>query len=75
MLDKRIDSTLIVRSYGCDNCKHENDGKWDDYCRICNPDITPPSKYRPAKRTIQAKFYYEKSITYEEYLSLLKIRK
>lgn len=74
MMDKRIDYDRIVWSCGCDNCIHEDDGRWDDFCRICNPDSTPPSEYSPARQTIQEKLQVEGqgSITYEEYLRFTK---
>lgn len=69
-----IDEKLIRDSFGCDNCKHENDGSWDDYCRVCNPDYSPPSKYRPARNTIQEKLWYEgvSAITPKEYQAFLR---
>ena len=74
MLDPRIDFGSIERSFGCDNCKHDSDGLAGDYCEYCSPDYSPPSKYRPAHRTIQEKVYYDKydKITYEEYLRFIK---
>lgn len=74
MSNRSIDYNLIRESYGCDNCKHLDDGMWDDYCRICNPDYDPPSKYRPARRTIQEKLWYDKfdEITYAEYMNFLE---
>ena len=74
-MDGRIDYHGIRESFGCDNCKHENDGCWDDYCRVCTPDYVPPSKYRPARGSIQEKLYYDEldSISYEDYLRYLKI--
>ena len=76
-MDKRIDYQKIENSFGCDNCEHKNDGCWDDYCRICNPDYIPPSEYRPARRTIQEKVYYDKlnEITYGEYLEFINNEK
>lgn len=76
-MDGRIDYQSIRNSFGCDNCKHENDGYWDDYCRVCNPDCFPPSKYRPKKGSIQEKLYYDEfnRITYQDYLRYLKIGK
>ena len=52
-MDGRIDFQRIRDSFGCDNCEHENDGMWDDYCRVCNLDSVPPSKYYPVKGSIQ----------------------
>lgn len=76
-MDRRIDYQGIRESFGCDNCKHENDGMWDDYCRVCNPDYVPPSKYRPARRSIQEKLYYGEldRISYEDYLRYVKTGK
>ena len=74
VMDKRIRVDLIADSYGCDNCRHLDDGRWDDYCRICDPDYYPPSKYRPALRSIHEKVYYNEleRVSYQEYLRFLK---
>lgn len=73
MLDKRINYKLISDTFGCDTCKHQDDGMWDDYCRICNPDYYPTSKYRPVRGSIQEKVYYDdcEKITYKEYLRFI----
>ena len=73
MVDSRINYNLIRDSYGCDNCKHDDDGMWDDYCGLCTMDYCPPSKYRPARYTIQEKLWYDRGeeITYAEYLRFL----
>lgn len=74
-MDKRIKYSIIEDSYGCDNCKHENDGMWYDYCRICSiGNYGPPTKYRPKKRTIQEKLWYHQfdKISYQEYMRFLK---
>ena len=72
-MDKRINYQLIEDSFGCDNCVHEDDGYWDDYCQKCNPDHILPTKYRPVRGSIQWKVYHLKndSITYEEYLRFI----
>ena len=72
-MNGKIDYSLIERSFGCGNCIHEDDGRWDDFCRVCDPNRTPPGKYRPARNTIQEKVYYDKrdKITYREYLRFL----
>ena len=72
-MDSRIRYELISDSYGCDNCEHEDDGRWLDFCASCNPDYQPPSNYRPARNTIQEKLYYGKgaSIKFYEYLRFL----
>ncbi len=76
-MDEHIDYQSIRNSFGCDNCKHEDDGLWDDYCRVCNPDCIPPSKYRPVQRSIQEKLYYNEvdRISYSDYLRYLRIGK
>lgn len=68
-----IDLKMIRDSYGCGNCKHDDDGMWDDYCRVCNPDYSPPSKYRPARNSIQEKVWYNEvdKISYKEYQQFL----
>ena len=76
-MDGRIDFQRIRDSFGCDNCEHENDGMWDDYCRVCNLDSVPPSKYYPVKGSIQKQFYFKEfdRITFGDYLRFLKTGK
>lgn len=55
-----MDYYILSSYFGCDNCKHDNDGYWDDYCGRCNPDYSPPSQYRPLKGSIFEKAYYDR---------------
>lgn len=48
-----------MNTFGCDTCKHQDDGKWLDYCEKCNPDHYPPSEYRPIEGSIQEKEYFD----------------
>ncbi len=61
-MNKNIDYKKIDRNFGCDNCEHEDDGMWDDFCKYCNPDCIPPSEYRPKRHTIYEKLYYGSDI-------------
>ena len=72
-MDSRIDLNKIRENFGCDNCKHADDGMWDDYCRICNMDYSPPSKYRPVKGSMQEKLYYDEydRISFNDYIRYL----
>ena len=71
MIDKRIDFNAIVRSFGCNNCEHDVDGR-ADLCASCGPGdrvgAIPPN-YRPRRGTIQEKVYYDRhsEVTYAEY--------
>lgn len=61
------DYIAIIHSYSCDNCKNNMLHPWNnnrilerDYCEQCSPDVYPPSNYRPFKRTVQEKMYYDR---------------
>jgi len=57
----------IINSYSCDNCKNNMNHPWNDnrilerdYCERCSPDVYPYTNYRPFKRTVQEKVFYER---------------
>lgn len=76
-MDRSLMIQNVADSFGCDNCIHEDDGRWHDYCQNCNPDYYPPSKYCPARGTIQEKVYFGKtnSITDSEIARFLNTGK
>ena len=70
----RKDYQYIKECMGCDNCIHEDDGRWLDFCDKCNIDTTPPGNYRPERKSIFGKVYYGRyaEITDNEYSLFLK---
>ena len=72
-----IDYAAIERSFGCDTCKHDKDGRSGDYCEVCGWSSNSPSEYEPMSGSIQEKLYNgePEKISHGDYLRFLRTGK